>query len=280
VNLSLINNITGATLTGGSAAAASGVATFSLSVNNAGIGYQLGAADGSLTTATSAAFNITSGVPKTITFSVQPSNAVAGVAITPAIVVQVLDASSIPVVGDTVTLTIATNPGGSTISGGGSVATDASGNATFSNVSLNKVGTGYTLTAADGVASNVNSNGFSISVGPASQLVFTTQPANLQVGSILNTIAVTEEDAAGNVIADNISSADFTVAACGGSVDLGSVVLSNGVGTLSGSQRFYTLAIGLQIGAGTGTVSGTSANFNVSADAGFIYANGFDACRL
>jgi subtilase family serine protease len=280
VTLSLINNITGATLTGGSAAAASGVATFSLSVNNAGIGYQLRAADGSLTVATSNAFNVTSGIPATITFSVQPSNAVAGVAIAPAIVVQVLDISSVPVVGDTVTLTIATNPGGSAITSGGPVATDASGNATFNNVSLNRVGAAYTLTAADGVVQSAASNPFDISIGPAAQLVFTTQPVNLLVGGILNMIAVTEEDAAGNVIADNSSSADFTIAACGGSVDLGSVILSNGVGTLSGSQRFYTAAVGLQIDATTGAVSGTSANFNVSANAGFIFANGFDTCRL
>ena len=48
-----------------------------------------------------------------------------------------------------VTLAIGTNPGSGTLSGTVTVAA-VNGVATFSNLSINKAGTGYTLTAADG----------------------------------------------------------------------------------------------------------------------------------
>ena len=47
----------------------------------------------------------------------------------------------------TVSLAIGTNPGGGTLTGGSAV-TVASGIATFSGLSINKAGTGYTLTAS------------------------------------------------------------------------------------------------------------------------------------
>ena len=48
---------------------------------------------------------------------------------------------------DVVTLALGNNPGGATLSGGGSV-TVSGGVATFGTLSLDKAGTGYTLTAS------------------------------------------------------------------------------------------------------------------------------------
>src|SRR5439155_22456763 len=71
----------------------SGVATFStLSLNRPGTGYTLTASATGLTAATSTAFNISAGAAAKLVFTVQPSNAVAGAAITPAVQVAVQDA--------------------------------------------------------------------------------------------------------------------------------------------------------------------------------------------
>ena len=60
-----------------------------------------------------------------------------------------------------VTLAITTNPpGNGVLSGSATVA--ASGVATFSNLSINKLGNGYVLTATDGTLTSATSNSFNI----------------------------------------------------------------------------------------------------------------------
>jgi hypothetical protein len=111
-------------------------------------------------------------------------------------------------------------------------------------------------------------------------LVFTTQPSNILAGSKLATVVVTEEDMQGNVVNDSATSVDFTVAACGGSADIGRVTLTNGVGTLNSGESFYGVASGLHIIASTGAISAQSAGFNVATNADMVFANGFESCRL
>ncbi len=86
-----------------------------------------------------------------LAFGVQPSNATGGVAIAPAVQVQVLDGNGNTVttgVGSTVNVTISlgANPGAATLSGTTTVAA-VNGVATFSNLIINNGGTGYTLVA-------------------------------------------------------------------------------------------------------------------------------------
>ncbi len=120
----------------------------------------------------------------------------------------------------------------------------------------------------------------------ANVLIFTTQPSDLIQGDTLGTITVTEQDGAGNTIADS-ATIDFTIAACGGAVDLGSVAMGNGIATLNSSQRFYTAqVIGLTITASVTTPnptpiqSRTSSNFNVAANSDLLFSSGFESCRL
>jgi outer membrane protein assembly factor BamB len=154
VSLAIGTNPSGGTLTGGAAVTVvAGVATFSaLSISTAGAGYTLTASSTPANTgATSAAFTITGvGPPAKLAFVHGPSNATVGAAITPAVTVAVEDASGNVVTSDnsdTVSLAIGTNPSGGTLSGGAAV-TVASGIATFSGLSINTAGTGYTLTAS------------------------------------------------------------------------------------------------------------------------------------
>jgi hypothetical protein len=94
---------------------------------------------------------VASGAATHLAFDVQPSSTTAGAAITPAVTVRVLDANNNLVTTDSstkVTLAIGTNPGGGTLTGGGET-TVSGGTATFGSLSINKTGTGYTLTASD-----------------------------------------------------------------------------------------------------------------------------------
>src|SRR6185437_7414724 len=96
----------------------------------------------------SSTFNITAGTATHLTFTQGPSNAASGAAIAPAITVTALDASNNTATGfaNQISLAIGTNGGpGGTLSGGGAVS-PVSGVATFSGVSIDKAGPGYTLT--------------------------------------------------------------------------------------------------------------------------------------
>ncbi len=110
-------------------------------------------------------------------------------------------------------------------------------------------------------------------------LVFTAQPVDVIQGNALTTIAVTVQDGVGATIADN-SSADFTISACGGTIDLGTAAIVNGVATLAVPQRFYTVASGLTIAASGDALTATSVPFAVTANSDLAFSDGFDGCRL
>jgi len=260
--------------------AVAGIAVFNVSVDLIGTGYTLHATDGGFTPADSSAFAITAGAPANIAFTQQPVDTTAGTANPGAsatgIVVTVTDGGSNPVAGESVSLAVNTGPGTLTVTS--PQTTDANGNATFSDAVLTVAGT-YTLHAADGLL-NTNSNGFTIDPA-AAQLVFTTQPTDVVQGSALNTIAVTKQDAFGNVYSTDTDQIDFTVSACSGFA-LGSVNLdgSTGTATLSSTQRFYTVASGLTVTANdvAASLNVASNPFAVTASADFLFANGFETC--
>jgi probable HAF family extracellular repeat protein len=131
-----------------SSSAVNGVATFSnLSIDKAGTGYTLKASSPKLATATSAAFNIA--LPATqLIFSVQPSTTSQGATISPAVHVTALDKNGKLAEGyrQNVTVAIGTNPPAGTLAGTKTV-TAVHGVATFSDLSIDKIGSGYTLRA-------------------------------------------------------------------------------------------------------------------------------------
>src|SRR5262249_36008277 len=150
-----------------------------LSLNKAGTGYTLAASDGSLAGATSSAFTVTAAAAHHLAFGQQPSNATAGVTLSPAVTLQVLDPFNNLVTTDTSSVTVAlgSNPGGGTLSGTVTVAA-VGGVATFSPLSVNKSGVGYTLTAADTGLAGATSSAFTITAAAATHLAFGQQPTN------------------------------------------------------------------------------------------------------
>ncbi len=170
VTVAIGTNPAGGTLAGTrTVAAVNGVATFSgLSINTIGAGYTLAASSNGLTSATSGSFNITAApVPTALGFAVQPSNAVTGAAITPAVQVEVRDqfGARVTTAGNSITLAIGTNPGGGTLSGT-TTAAAVNGVATFSGLGIDRAGTGYTLTASSTGLTAATSSPFNVTVTP------------------------------------------------------------------------------------------------------------------
>src|SRR5439155_421712 len=189
--------------------AVNGVATFAdLSVDKAGSGYTLRATTPGATGATSDPFDITAPPPPPppathLGFSVQPTNAEAGATITPAVAVSALDASGNTVTSFTGTITVAigANQAGGTLAGTLSVPA-VNGVATFSNLSINLAGNGYTLTASAAGLAGATSAVFNITAPPppqATQLVFTVQPSKTPPGATITpAVEVTAVDDLGN----------------------------------------------------------------------------------
>src|SRR5207302_878658 len=71
------------------------------------------------------------------------------------------------------------------------------GVASFVNLSIDKVGTGYTLTATG--AGSATSAAFNITAGTATQLAFSVQPSTTAAGAAITpAVQVTAQDAQGN----------------------------------------------------------------------------------
>src|SRR5256884_9632726 len=100
-------------------------------------GYTLTASATGLTGATSSAFNIGAGAAAKLVFTVQPSNAAAGAAITPAVQVAVQDAQGNTVTTETGRMTWrdGANPSGGALALTQTVAA-VKGVATFANLSI------------------------------------------------------------------------------------------------------------------------------------------------
>ena len=252
-------------------AAVNGVATFSnLNINNAGTGYSLTASATGLSGATSTAFNVTAGTASKLVFSVQPSNAAAGASITPAVTVTIEDASgnTVTTATNTVTIAIGTNPASGTL--GGTLAVAAvNGVATFSSLSINKVGTGYTITANATGLLTAASTPFNVTAGTASKLVFSVQPSNVAAGaSITPAVTVTIEDASGNTVTSATNTVTIAIGTNPASGTLGgtlAVAAVNGVATFS-NLNINNAGTGYSLTASaTGLAGATSNAFNVTS---------------
>src|SRR6266702_2694966 len=184
-------------------AAVNGVATFGdLTVSKTGTGYWLTGSSTGLARAASSAFEVTAGAATQLVFGTQPGTTVADHNITPAVKVRALDAlgNLVPSFTGSVSIATGTNPGGGTFSGTTPVAAIV-GVATFYDLSLNKTGTGYTLTASGSGFAPVTSAPFEITPGAATQLAFTAQPTNSVAGAIISpAVQVTALDPAGNAV--------------------------------------------------------------------------------
>ena len=128
-----------------------------------------------------------------LTFSAQPRNAGANRGISPAIQVGVLNASGalVTTATDFVTLSIGTNPGTGTLAGTQTVSA-VGGVATFSGLSIDKAGIGYTLAAASGSLASATSAAFDVTAEPGFAYVTNAFSNNVSVIDLAsNTVTAT-----------------------------------------------------------------------------------------
>lgn len=197
-----------------------------------------------------------------LAFDQQPTSSTGGATITPAITVRVLDANDNLVSTGTgsnasVSLALANNPSGGTL-GGTLTQSAVNGVATFANLTVDKIGTGYTLGASSSGLTGATSNAFNITLGAASKLVFTAAPSGGTAGTPFvpqPVVAVT--DAGGNPRTTGQGS--------GASVVLS---LSSGTG-LSCNALSVTASAGIATFAGCNiAAAGTGFRLHASANVG------------
>jgi adhesin/invasin len=276
VTVSIQNNPGGDTLSGTKArAAVNGIATFNdLSIAKAGTGYTLAAAAGGVTGDVSSAFTVGPAAASQLVFSVEPSTATAGVAIAPAVEVTAFDALGNVATGfsGNVTVAIQTNPGGGTLSGT-TPQPASNGVATFNDLSINKSGAGYTLSATATSVTGATSASFNIRPAAATHLVITIQPRDTVAGDVINGsggIRVAARDAFDNrdtAFTDSVRAVIVTNP--GGATLSGTKALKD----TAGVALFTTLSID-KVGTGytlgftaSGLTGATSTPFAISAAA-------------
>jgi MYXO-CTERM domain-containing protein len=180
---------------------------------------------------------------------------------------------------DAVTVALGSNPRGGTLSGTKTV-NAISGVATFANLSLDKKGTGYTLTASSGELPQATSAAFDVTNGGGPKLVFRSVPASATAGQALPSIEVELQDELGNAF-DNgsfnvtLGLGDNTVA--GQLYGRATVASANGVAKFDGvnlrkAGNGYTLVATAQ-----GFAGATSTAFTVAPAAASSFALTFPA---
>ncbi len=205
VTLALGANPGGATLTcsGGLAVTTTnGVAAFSgCRLDKVGVGYTLSATAASLTSATSAQFD----VADRLAFTTQPAGGSGGTAFTTQPVVAVRAGASATATHDNATLvTLAIKagtgaPGAVLACTGGLSKVAVAGIATFAGCTISKAGVGYTLVASSGGLTSATSTAFSV-VGGAN-LTITNSASVITWGSqITITVQIDQFGANRNVV--------------------------------------------------------------------------------
>jgi hypothetical protein len=253
----------GGSITPGSVTDATGHAQATRVVGNA-LGAQTATASVGGLAGSPVSFTATAtlGNPSQLAFTVQPGNAAAGTAIAPPAQVTVRDRLGNTATGFTgdVTVAIGTNPAGGTLSGT-TTAAAAAGVATFPNLSVDKSGAGYTLTAAAAALTGTTSAPFTItastvSAGPST---VTAAPGTIaaSTGASPSTITVTARDAFGNPVA---GVAVVLAATGGGNTITQPVGPTNASGVATGT--ISSTAAGLK------TVSATAAGVAITQTAG------------
>jgi alpha-tubulin suppressor-like RCC1 family protein len=293
ITVALVANPADATLSGTvTLAAVNGIAIFlNLRIDQPGAAYSLTASAAGITGATSALFDVSATPPPIaaqLAFIQSQMSAAPGTAISP-VIVAVQDAAGNPVASasDSITVALGANPAGGTLSGTVTLAA-VNGIAVFSNLTIDRLGAGYTLTASAAGLTGATSAPFNVSAMPgqvATMLAFTLGPRSAAAGTAINPIAVTVQDAAGNIVGSATTS--ITVA-LGANNPAGTATLfgTSTIAAVDGIAIFTNLSID-ESGAGyrltanaAGLTGATSKPFEVTSVFSSVSAGWWHTCSV
>jgi len=180
VSVALATCPTGATLGGTlSVTASQGVATFSgLTLTTAASGYTFQVSSSGLSGATSSAMTVTPAAATQVVITQQPpASVVANAGFGLQASVEDVYGNVVTSASNTVKVALENNPSGAKL--GGTLSVKASnGVATFSGLTLNKVGTGYTLQVSSSGLSSATTSPITVTKTAAIVLAAATTPAN------------------------------------------------------------------------------------------------------
>ena len=212
-------------------AAVNGVAAFGgCSIDRAGINYVLVATATGLASATSAAFSV-SGIERGLGFTVQPARGTPGHPFVVQPVVTIQDAVGATVAGSTrtVTLALATNPGGAVLNCTGGLSKAAvNGLVTFVGCGLSAVGVGYRLLATSTTPAPALTSATSALFDVSDRLVFSTQPVGAGVGAVLPTQPVVAVSAGPAAVASHDQATVVTLSIKPGTGAPGALLVCSG----------------------------------------------------
>lgn len=201
-------------------------------------------------------------------FLTPPSDAVAGVAIAPAVRVAIQDATgaTVTAANNTVTLALGAGPTGATL--GGTVSAAAVGGvATFPSLSMTKAGTGYTLVAKSANLTDATSVPFVIRAAAAARVDITTEPGSGASGEPLTPQPVVQiADQFGNpvpqagvVVTASLASGTGTLTAATATTGATGAAAFNSL-AITGVPGTYTLAF-----SASGLTGATSTQISLAA---------------
>ena len=127
------------------------------------------------------------------------------------------------------TLSLGSNPGGATLNGTASV-NAVDGVATFTGLSLNQAGSGYTLVAASAGLPGATSNTFDVTPGTPAALSFSVQPGNSVAGGAIPAFQVEVRDAFDNLVTNASTPVTISLGSNPGGATLGGTTSVNTVG--------------------------------------------------
>lgn len=278
VQAQIVSGPAGASLTGASTATTGGggLATFqNLGISGPAGSYTINFVvpnrDDISGSPPSNSISVTAGSAARLAFATQPSNVTAGGTIAPPVTIRIEDGLGNPVTtaSNQVTVSLGANPGGATLGGTRTVAAVA-GIATFSTLTVDRPGSGYTLVASATGLSGATSSQFNVSTGAAATIA--ANSATTLTGTAGSPVApvpsVKVTDGAGNGVGG--VSVTFAVTAGGGSVSGETQTTS-----ASGVATVGSWVLGTTAGTGNNTLTATSAGlsgspvtFTASATAG------------
>lgn len=210
----------------------------------------------------------TAGPPAALAFVAFPTSAVAGNALSP-VAVEIVDANGFRATDATheVTIALGVDPGSTNPLGGTLSVAAVNGVATFSDLTIAKAASGYTLEASATGLTSIESGAFDVAAGAAAALVITQQPPPVLGSGALFTVLVEARDALGNLAASYAGTVDVALSSNPGGATLGgtlSVAAVSGVATFA-DLSMDNLGVGYTIAAtASGLTSATTEAFEVA----------------
>ena|SRR5687768_13673536 len=195
----------------------------------------------------------------------------------PLVQIQDVNGNNVPAVGRAVTAEIVSGPVGATLIGSATVATNAAGLATFTNLGISGPAGDYTLNFTGPELQGTTSATISVGAGAASRLAFVSQPSNTTAGGTIPTVSVAIRDAFGQTVTSATNAVTISLGSNPGS---GTLSGTRTVNAVNGVATFTNLSIN-RAGAGytlvasaSGLTDATSNAFNVTGgSASTISAN-------